>query len=880
MSTGSHIRAVGDDETQEQVEVKQADETAGSPDVDLELTDEYLAEPDFDWFEEERPSNWTQWAVPGVAIAVTVAWTGFFGWANSDQMLAGGTAQQWTGWITAWAIPVLLIVSLWLLIMRSSSREANRFGDAAKRLSEESARLEERLAVVNRELSLAREFLGSQTRDLEYLGRTASERISEHADKLQTLIRDNGDQVESIASVSTIAMENMDKLRDDLPVIATSARDVTNQIGNAGRTAKNQLADLIGGFERLNEFGEASERQVTSLRGRVDEALAAFTDQVDHLEKFADARFAKLRDESEAFRTELDGREVVALAAIRGRAEALRKELEEVEAAQEEQRETSMSAFFGRIETMRSSAEDASSGIRKGEEAAIAAWNGQIDEMQRRLQSVIDKIFEIDNKALEASNAKLQDLAAEAESVDTRIGERNALFHNEIAERRARFDEDEEAAIARLEGRLAQFDAQIENRRVAQEARLAEFTETSDALGLRISELGEHVGRLAATGKEAETSLSETVSTLSSALEDSRESLGEADTAISGLTDASVRLLELIQASAKHSKDHLPHAIDNFEESLQDVEQRTEALRAVLLEAKGSGDALTETIANAAGKGSEAAAEIETLTAKIAGSTREQAEALNALSARLSSIGDESKAVAQLAQGELRDAIRELEERGRIALAAIETEQAERIRAIAEKVGEESASAIATAVSDTAASSLGELDAAAERATAASREAATQLRDQLTKVNELAANIETRVARARERAEEQVDNDFSRRVALITESLNSNAIDIGKALSTEVTDTAWTSYLRGDRGIFTRRAVGLLDNTEAREIAELYDVDSEFREHVSRYIHDFEAMLRTLLSTRDGNAMSVTLLGSDMGKLYVALAQALERLRD
>jgi hypothetical protein len=128
--------------------------------------------------------------------------------------------------------------------------------------------------------------------------------------------------------------------------------------------------------------------------------------------------------------------------------------------------------------------------------------------------------------------------------------------------------------------------------------------------------------------------------------------------------------------------------------------------------------------------------------------------------------------------------------------------------------------------------------------------------------------------------EDQVDNDFSRRVALITESLNSNAIDIAKALSSEVTDTAWASYLRGDRGVFTRRAVRLLDTAEARSIAQVYDDDNEFREHVSRYIHDFEGMLRQLLSTRDGHALSVTLLSSDMGKLYVALAQAIERLRN
>jgi len=38
-------------------------------------------------------------------------------------------------------------------------------------------------------------------------------------------------------------------------------------------------------------------------------------------------------------------------------------------------------------------------------------------------------------------------------------------------------------------------------------------------------------------------------------------------------------------------------------------------------------------------------------------------------------------------------------------------------------------------------------------------------------------------------------------------------------------------------------------------------------------------MLRNMISTRDADALSVTLVSSDAGKLYVALAQAIERLR-
>ena len=117
-------------------------------------------------------------------------------------------------------------------------------------------------------------------------------------------------------------------------------------------------------------------------------------------------------------------------------------------------------------------------------------------------------------------------------------------------------------------------------------------------------------------------------------------------------------------------------------------------------------------------------------------------------------------------------------------------------------------------------------------------------------------------------------------MALVTESLNSHAIDITGALSSEVTDTAWAAYLKGDRGIFTRRAVKLLDSGQAREISVLYQRDDDFRSHVNRYIHDFESMLATLLATPDGNALSVTMLGSDIGKLYVAMAQAIERLRN
>ena len=136
------------------------------------------------------------------------------------------------------------------------------------------------------------------------------------------------------------------------------------------------------------------------------------------------------------------------------------------------------------------------------------------------------------------------------------------------------------------------------------------------------------------------------------------------------------------------------------------------------------------------------------------------------------------------------------------------------------------------------------------------------------------------MARQAEQAIAASDRDsLAKQVGVLTEALKSTAIDVTKILSSEVSDTAWDAYLKGDRGIFTRRAVRLIDAGTVRDIAALYSSDETFKANVSRYIHDFESMLRTVLSTRDGGVMGVTLLSSETGKLYVALAQAIERLR-
>lgn len=878
MKERSHIRAVEGENSSAQATAPETPDTSAQMDDEVLPADEVIV--DDDWYVEPEPRQIAAWLVPTLAITTTMAWTAFFAWANSGEILAGGSPQQWIGWITAWAVPVLLIVALWLLFMRNSAREGQRFGDIARNLSEESARLEQRLITVNRELSLAREFLGAQTRDLDYLGRSATERLSEHADRLQSLIVNNGQQVDAIATVSGTALENMDKLRDTLPVITNSARDVSNQIGHAGLTAKEQLEELVSGFRRLNEFGTASERQVKSLRQRVDEALAAFTEQTTQLADVTEQRFATLRQDSDAFRAELDGREVEALASVRVRAALLSDELAQSHATSSAHIDGLIAAMQQRIAGLRDDAGSVSQSVRAGEDEALAAWQGQIDALRERLKATIEEVAAIDSAALASAQAKLVSLRDEAQSVDARIAMRNAQFREDIDRRRADVEAEDEAILVRLDQRLSSLDAAIAERREGQLAQMAMLAEHGDALASRIAQLGDQFDIVAGQGDMARSTLADGLDALNSKLVEGREALDGTDMAVAALTDASVRLLELIQASARHSRNDLPVAMADAENRLQGVELRSGEILAQLGQAKLAGDAVSQSLADADARCRNAMEAVDSFQSQYGETAASQVEGIEQMRAGIAALRDESTEVAERVQNELRDALAALEESSRNALVSIESEQSDQITRIADKVGEQSAAAIDRAVAEHSVQSLANLDEATQRSTATAREAATQLRDQLAKVNELTNNLESRVMRARERAEEQVDNDFSRRVALLTESLNSNAIDIAKALSTDVTDTAWKSYLRGDRGIFTRRAVRLLDNTETRAIAEIYGTDMEFREHVNRYIHDFEAMLRTMLSTRDGNAVAVTLLSSDMGKLYVVLAQAIERLRD
>ena len=252
---------------------------------------------------------------------------------------------------------------------------------------------------------------------------------------------------------------------------------------------------------------------------------------------------------------------------------------------------------------------------------------------------------------------------------------------------------------------------------------------------------------------------------------------------------------------------------------------------------------------------------------------------VTALRGDLAGMSDDASSLADSTAPRLVEALARAHETGRLAADRVRETIGAVIPQAAAKLGEEAAAALDRAVTGTFENKSAALIEAATRSTAATDAAAAAIGERIEKLEAMLSATEARVEESRTAAEQSGDGAFSRRLTAMIEALNSTAIDVTKVLSNEVTDNAWAAYLKGDRGVFARRAVRLIDAGEAREIVRHYEGDAEFRAQVDRYIHDFEAMLRDVLAFRSGTPMGVTLLSSDVGKLYVALAQAIERLR-
>ena len=414
-------------------------------------------------------------------------------------------------------------------------------------------------------------------------------------------------------------------------------------------------------------------------------------------------------------------------------------------------------------------------------------------------------------------------------------------------------------------------------------ARIAEQERTSQRLmadlDTGLAALDERFLDLARSGDERANHVQTALSRLRSELELMSAATASQDNSIDGLAQRTYQLREGVDQLGLVLQGEMAATLGEAESGAARLLASAEAARPHV-------DSMRDAAVEAANRIEAGASNVDAQQDRLAAlmtsvdlGVGQAEQRLAELSAAIAAAGDEANRlsgetgpalVAALVQ--VREAASHAAERAREAIAKVIPESAN-------ELSEKTRTALEAAVREGVESKLVELDQVATRAVETAREASDRLTAQMLSIGQSAAALEAHIERNREAQRKDSGEDFARRVSLLMDSMNSASIDVQKILSDEVDDKAWNNYLKGNRGVFTRRAVRLIGNSETRAITSQYENDPEFQDSVNRYVHDFEAMLRRVLAERDGGMIAVTLLSSDMGKLYAALAQTIKKLR-
>jgi hypothetical protein len=850
---------------------------------------------------EETAGDGAEKTVKRVRIALSLIaalWLGFAGWAIivSGDLAAGPSA--WANAVVTLAVPLILLALSYLLLVRNSRTESRRYLDTARALRTEADLLELRLGRISSQLESARQTMQDQAELLDSYGAAASSNMEASAELIAGRAHTTAERAESAERAGQALVQRMDMLIASIPELEERTGRMSARIMDDGHALAERIDMLEARLHALTEVSDearartlAATKSLSSQLTQLQESTRAATEEVTGMAEIASSRIdataqsAKeamdrsrqdLEEHAEALTAAIDAAQAgVASTSDQARA-TLADDLDTINTTMRARIDTVLHTVRGafattdeglsrRAEALETLVAAAQQGIGSTSEEALSTLSRDMaaidDDLRRRLDSALERAQEnlaVTDSGLTRQTEALDTLIARSRSSLDAIGNETVTSLSDM--------------IADIESRLHHLDTMMEGQRSLMSGLHAGLHDTIASTEGRFAALEDNALARGERLTAALARLTEETQRIDGALASggmtAEKLIGAAETLLVAL-DSSVReldetypgALERFDARVEQSRAQLGSAtpeIERLEAISQALVGRAEEAESLL---RGQGSRLTEWLESTQ-SGLHANRE-------LVDRLRTALEAADQDARRITEGAGPLLVTALL---RVKDTADQAAERARQALGRA-------IPDAAQQLAQASDEALENVIGDRVTAQIEQVARVAEEAVQAAHQASERLTRQLLTIADTSASVEQRILDAEQAAEHRDRDHFARRSALLIESLNSTAIDVAKILSNDVTDSAWSAYLKGDRGVFTRRAVKLLDAGESREIALHYDNDADFRDHVNRYIHDFEAMLRIILSARDGNALGVAVLSSDMGKLYVALAQAIERLR-
>lgn len=652
-----------------------------------------------------------------------------------------------------------------------------------------------------------------------------------------------------------------------------------------GRTRRKEAEKFTNAVKVMRAETAALQDQLGALTARIDESRGALSSMAGELDGMADASVERMTNATHTIAGSVARMGEQGDAFDRNAASAkadMEKLLADLPAAQE-QAETLGASLRSAGDEASSRAENLSSLLDQLGAASEAA-RGQVEEATSSLGGRLTEISELGRSSSETvAGARgqvdaLLTTSAEALSeirggIDTQAAAVAAL----VAQAQAGMSRTGSDAADQLNRSIAEADGKLEGfgARLAEQDQATRtlFAQVDDGIG----QLDERFAAFAASGDARAEAMHAALSNVREQLAAVDGETSGQDERLSAIGERTSALRDQLTTLSHELADHLGLSLDEAGEKASKLAETTAALAPTVASMRAESESAEMRLATAADAIEASHQRLGELMEGIDGGVGMAQARMNELKTALTDMTGEAQALTAETAPALVDALIQVREAASRAGERAREAISEAIPQSASDMGDATRKALEEAVQSSVAQQLAELDSVASRAVEAARGASDKLSAQMLSIGQTAGALE---AYMNERVEDEragQSEEFTRRTAYLMESMHSAAIDVEKILSNEVDEKSWAAYLKGERGVFTRKAVKLLSNSDAKLLGQHYETDPEFARAVNRYVQDFEAMLRRMMSERDGDVMAVAMLSGDMGKLYAALSQAVSR---
>lgn len=697
---------------------------------------------------------------------------------------------------------------------------------------------------------------------------------------------------EAVAEAGRVVDTASGQLEDRAAAISETARAAAGEIGAAESALNDRLGTLDALSEdvgtRLDIIAAALVRQIASLKAGM-ETVEALDARLKNNLGAHEARLAELAraSEEEARRVsgmlqtageQLSGRAGEALERTEAAAAGFERSAGEIDRLVGGTLERAHEAFRNLGLELEERAGQARLLADREAEAALARIGDQVADLQSRLEGFECRFDETAGRIAETAAVRAREIDASAGEIETR-----AAKGIEELTRLSRSLVDQAEMVAAAAGEAAR------NMGVAGEKmdeRTANLGQLLEDMRRRIEEVSERLeserGALAASSEASASTVLDAAEqfrvraqSLSQHAEETTEQMRRSSEAL----DAEIlRLDERGQTTASSLRAAISGLKSEGEGLLEALERSSDSLGQAATAFGGERERILADTTAAAERLTRAAETVseKASTMRIAGdSTRQELDTVvhhfSTAAERILGAAESAKSGAaqsgEAFERTLAQAIAKgLREVGH-SMDTLNTMFGAEVSELEERV---------TRTLDTTVAAL--RDAAAEAGSESERMAA-QLAEQSDRLVHRATGFLNKSEEIERRILASSRDEFVRTSSLLIESLQSASVDIDKILETEVPDDVWQRYLAGDRSIFSRRTVRLADRKTRGRIRDIFEHDREFRDTVLKFFRDFEALMDQVQSRDKHSALSVTLISSEMGKLYVLLAQALKKLQ-